>query len=190
MNAITQANSLESFIRLNLSSKIFEMVFRADSDLLLNLIYDKSIDNDFNALDFLDQFKSKSVKELALRNHKIAEDIVVQRMTITTPTTGDVLIDDLGNKFYLAKIYDEHFQYVKDGSFWIGSSGRGSFSGGYAFNGVKNGVEIGSFKQHEIEEVQDQDEHRMFWFFMDERSGAHRGINFNANVRTWKFKQS
>lgn len=187
---LTGANTLESFIKLNLSSKIFEMAYSSDRDLILNLIYDKSIPDDFNGLEFLEQFKATSIKEIALRNHKIADSLNIERMKRTEPTTGDVLIDDLGNKYYLAKIYDNHFQYVKGGSFWMGSSGGGSFSGGYCFNGVKNGIEIGSFKQHELEEVQDQNESRIFWFFMDQSSGAHRGIYFNSNVRVWKFKNN
>lgn len=187
--ATPTANTLESFIKLNLSSKIFETAYSSDRDLILNLIYDKSIGDDFNGVEFLERFRATSIKELALRNHKIAEDLNLERMKRTEPTTGDVLIDDLGNKFYLARIYDNHFQYVKCGSFWMGSSGSGSFSGGYAFNGVKDGKEIGSFDRADLEEVQDQNEHRMFWFFMDERSGAHRGIYFNSNVRVWKFKQ-
>jgi len=182
---LTTVNTLDSFVKLNLSGKMFEMTYNDDRDLLLSLMYDKN--TEFNAIELLDKFKSKSTKEKVLRNFEIAENLNIERMKRTEPTTGDFLIDDLGNKFYLARIYDNHFQYVSGGSFWMGSSGSGSFSGGYAFDGIRNGKEIGSFERSDLEEVKDQNEHRRFWFFMDEQSGAHRGIYFNSNVRVWKF---
>lgn len=185
---ITHINTLENFVKQNLSGKIFDMAFSSDKDLLLELMYSKEED-EFNAVDFLEQFKALSVKDNALRNHEISKNISIERMKISIPTTGDMLIDDEGNKFYIAKIYDNHFQYAKSGSFYIGSSGSGSFSGGYSFDAIMNGSETGYFKSHALEEVKDQEEHGRFWFFMDNRSGAHRGVYFNSKVRVWKFKK-
>lgn len=185
----TKANTLESFVKLNLSSKMFEMAYLTDRELLLSLMYDKT-NADFDAIELLDKLQGTYAKKLVLRNYEIAEELNAERMKRTEPTTGDVLIDDNGNKFYLARIYDNHFQYVSGGSFWMGGSGSGSFSGGYAFNGVKGGKEIGSFDRADLEEVKDQNEYRRFWFFMNEQSGAHRGIYFNSNVRVWKFKNN
>jgi hypothetical protein len=189
MNAqtLTPTNTLESFIRLNLSSKMFELAYLNDRDLLMSLYGDSA--PEFNAVELLDKLQGTYAKKLVLRNHQIALDLQRERMFHTEPKTGDVLIDDLGNKFYLSRIYDDHFQYAVCGSFHMYTSGSASFSGGYAFNGVKNGVEIGSFKVFDLEEVKDQNNSRVFWFFMDHSAGAHRGINFNSRVKTWKFKK-
>lgn len=99
-------------------------------------------------------------------------------------------IYDNNQKFYLARVYDNRFQYSKGGSFYIGSSGNGSFSGGYDFDAVQNDSKIGSFESSELEEVKCQNESRQFWFFMDFSSGAHRAVYCDLKVRVWKFKNN
>jgi len=63
----------------------------------------------------------------------------------------------------------------------MSKNGEASMSGGFAF-----GKEIGSITSDKLLKTNKR-EKRRFWFFMDNSSGASRGIYFNSYVNRKPF---
>ena len=74
--------------------------------------------------------------------------------------------------------YDGQFQDTKGGSFHIGSSGYGSYSGGFTMN-VYN---IADF------EFSGEYKNLNCWIFSGHSSGGNRGVYSQINVKIWNEK--
>lgn len=180
-------HNLETFTRKNLSNSNFiNSWYHEDRNKILNCLYDKDFTIN-NAIDFLNEFKGNSVKDKVIQNFEISNQRQKARDLITIPVTGDIFIDDLDNKFRLVEIYKGHFQFCYEGSFHMGYSGNASMSGGFAFDVMHEGKEIGSIKSENLVKTNKKD-FRNFWFWLDNSSGANRGIYFNCNVNIYKTK--
>ena len=180
-------NTLESFIEKNLNnSNLFNSYFSEDRNLILNTLYNRNFKIE-NGLQFLDKFKSKYPKKQVLRNFEISKQRQEQRNKIDKPTSGDVFIDDKGDFYRLVNIYDNKFQFCNEGSFFIGTKGFVSMSGGFAFDVIVNQKEVNSIDAEDLIKVK-QKFNRGFWFFMDNSSGANRGLHFDCNVNVYTTK--
>lgn len=166
------------------NSKLIDSYYSEDKSKIIDALYNKNfiIENTDN---FLNSFKSDYIKKNVLNNFSIAEKRNETRILFTNPSSGDVFVDDLGNKFRLVKIYDGKFQFCYDGSFYMSKNGEASMSGGFAFDVFLDGKEIGSITSEKLFKTNKR-EKRRFWFFMDNISGASRGIYFNSNVNVFK----
>lgn len=180
-------NTLENFIKNNLNnSKLIDTWYSEDRDKLLNSLYNKDFVLE-SGEDFLNEFKGQYVKRNVLNNFEIAKQRQLDRNTIKEPTNGDVFIDEQGNKFRIVKIYNGKFQFCYEGSFCMFRDGHASMSGGFVFDVMYKGEEIGSITTEELKKA-NKKEHRKFWFFMDNSSGAHRGLYFDCEVNVYKSK--
>lgn len=181
-------NTLNEFVRLNLSNDhLFRTFNSSDRKRILDTLFNRPLVIQ-DANQYLNGFTDTGIKKNVLRNYKIAENRQITRNSLKNPTSGDVLIDDNGNKFRIVSRHPEQgFIFCTDGSFYMGESGGGLMSG--SFCDIRHGdKEIYSISADKLTEVKTSAEYRKFWFFMDNSSGGHKGLYFNCPVRTWKIR--
>jgi hypothetical protein len=107
----------------------------------------------------------------------IATERLQARTRLPDIQAGDVLL--MGEAAHrVAHDWGDTVQWCdkRAGSFYLTSSGHASMSGG---------LEPGIPKEH-ISHVPDRTM-ASFWIFHHGRSGAHRGVHFKGETRTWRY---
>ena len=178
-------NTLENFTRLNLNnSNLFDTWNREDKDIIFNTLYTKETIED--AETYLNQFKSDYIKKNVVGNYEISKQRQKARTEMNEPQSGNVFIDEEGEKFRLVGRGDS-FQFCYDGSFHISKCGHSSMSGGFTGATINGKKDVWSIDKVDLIKTK-QKEFRKFWFFMGNYAGGHRGLYFNCEVKVFKTK--
>jgi hypothetical protein len=113
----------------------------------------------------------KAQKDLDLINKRIAA-----RKDRTEILEGDVIEYLDGHTERVTHVWDDHAQAGGgSGSYYMGESGYGSYSGG-----LNSGLPLANL------ELTDKTKDCMFWFFSGNMSGGGRGVYFYCPVKVWK----
>ena len=115
-------------------------------------------------------------KYLDQRDQVIVAATLAARNNIDGPRLGDFVIFPTGQLERFSNDCGTGLQTSPSGSFYLGPSGYGSFSGG--LNPVTPRVAL--------ELMQTASVHGSFWFFHHGIAGAGRGVEFEAPCRVYK----
>lgn len=114
--------------------------------------------------------------EKAQKDIELIKKRIEARQRRTEILEGDVIEYLDGHTERITHVWDDHAQAGGgSGSYYMGESGYGSYSGG-----LNSGLPLAEL------ELTDKTADCAFWFFSGNHSGANRGITFYCPVKVWK----
>ena len=135
-----------------------------------------------NVIDFYPKVILADVLDQALVS-KVQKDIELAtkrinlKLLMNTLSNGDFVL--LDGEYHRINKFGDRYQCTENGSFHIGSSGYGSYSGGFKW-----------IAPQPIETLELTEERRMdhFWIFSDNDAKGHNSVHFEGLFKVWKPK--
>jgi hypothetical protein len=136
----------------------------------------------------LEKLKQNSfLMEKIERNFVLAVERINKKLDFDSPSVGDFIkVKDRYLRIALV-FYDdnnniESFQYTEDGSFYMSENGNCSYSGGFCFD-------FGGRIETKFLRLTEETKQGGFWFFSQDRAGAHKGVYFKGDFKVWKVSK-
>ena len=124
--------------------------------------------------DVLDQVLVNKVQ----KDIELATERINLKLLMNTLSNGDYVL--LDGEYHRINKFGDRYQCTENGSFHIGSSGFGSYSGGFKW--IPNAP---------IDSLELTEERRMghFWIFSNDDAKGHNSVHFEGLFKVWKPKQ-
>ena len=162
---VTLQPEVLNFLRMNVSAEPYHG---------LPLDY-KEIDGKYRFVIIEDKV-SKYHIEKAQKDLELIKKRIAARKDRTEILEGDVIEYLDGHTERVTHVWEDHAQAGGgSGSYYMGESGYGSYSGG-----LNSGLPLANL------ELTDKTKECLFWFFCGNMSGGGRGVNFYCPVKVWK----